>query len=143
MDKNSRVKLRKKLPSVLNKVHNCYILHCGTQYPALDNHANLQAIRLMQMVFPGYSIGHSDHTIGIDAAVAMGAKVIEKPITLETNSARTDQILSAILSELNEMIVRIRRTAFLFGDPVKQPRPEEMEIREFVRKGFAKSICSH
>ena len=97
----------------------------------------------MQMAFPGYAIGYSDHTIGIDAAVAavaMGAKVIEKHFTLDKSLPGTDHILSATPSELNEMIIRIRRTEVLLGDPVKQPQPEEMEIRKFVRTRFAKSV---
>ena len=49
----------------LDRVRECHILHCCTQYPARDDQANLQAIPLMRLAFPEYSIGYSDHTLGI------------------------------------------------------------------------------
>ena len=93
------------------------------------------------MAFPGYSIGYSDHTIGIDAAVAavaMGAQVIEKHFTLDKDLPGTDHILSATPAELREMVVRIRRVEVLLGSPIKQPVPEELQIRDFVRSRWGK-----
>ena len=127
--------------SHLGRVQNCHILHCCTQYPTEDHQANLQAITLLRLAFPGYSIGYSDHTLGIDAAVAavsLGARVIEKHFTLDKNLPGTDHVLSATPTELKEMVQRIRRVEVLLGRPVKQPVPEELEIREFVRGRFPK-----
>ena len=125
----------------LDQVRECHILHCCTQYPTQDHQANLQAIPLLRMAFPGYSIGYSDHTIGIDAAVAavaMGAQVIEKHFTLDKDLPGTDHILSATPAELREMVVRIRRVEVLLGSPIKQPVPEELQIRDFVRSRWGK-----
>ena len=128
--------------SHLEQVRNRYILHCCTQYPTLDHQANLRAIPLMQIAFPGNSIGFSDHTLGLDAsvaAVAMGARVIEKHFTLDKDLPGTDHVLSVTPEELRELVTRIRRTETLLGDPVKQPQPEELEILEFVRSRFPKN----
>lgn len=128
--------------SHLDQVRNKYILHCCTQYPTLDYRVNLRAISQMQIAFPGNSIGFSDHTLGIDAsvaAVALGARVIEKHFTLDKTLPGTDHILSATPEELRELVTRIRRTEILLGDPIKQPQPEELEILEFVRSRFPKN----
>lgn len=125
----------------LDRVDECHILHCCTQYPARDDQANLQAISLMRMAFPDYSIGYSDHTLGIEAAVAavaLGARVIEKHFTLDKDLEGTDHVLSATPVELREMVDRIRRVEILLGRPVKRPVPEEMEILDFVRNRWAK-----
>lgn len=125
----------------LDRVNECHILHCCTQYPAADEQANLQAISVLRMAFPTYSIGYSDHTLGIDApvaAVALGARAVEKHFTLDKELPGTDHVLSADPSELTEMVDRIRRVETLLGRPVKQPVAEELEIREFVRTRFPK-----
>lgn len=127
--------------SHLRQVPHCYVLHCCTQYPALDMQANLQAIATMRNAFPGQIIGYSDHTLGIEAAVAavaLGAQVIEKHFTLGKELPGTDHIVSADPTELKEMIERIRRLEVLLGDGVKQPVAAELEIREFVRNRWAK-----
>lgn len=127
--------------SHLGQVKQCYILHCCTQYPTEDHQANLRAIPLLSMAFPGHAIGYSDHTLGIEAAaaaVAMGAQVVEKHFTLDKSLPGTDHILSVTPAELGEMVQRIRRVEVLLGRPVKQPVPEELDIREFVRGRWLK-----
>ena len=128
--------------SHLDRVRECFILHCCTQYPAQDHQANLSAIPAMQSALPGYAIGYSDHTIGIEAAVAaaaLGARVVEKHFTLDKGLPGTDHVLSATPAELCEMVERIRRVEVLLGSPVKQPVAEELEIKDFVRNRWAKA----
>jgi len=128
--------------SCLDSVAECYILHCCTQYPTQDHQANLHAIPLMSSKFPQHRIGYSDHTIGIDAAVAavaLGATVIEKHFTLSKSLPGTDHVVSATPPEFKDMVQRIRRIEVLLGQPVKEPVPEEIDIREFVRNRFRKS----
>lgn len=125
----------------LPDVENVYVLHCVTQYPVEDGDANLLAIRTLQDEFPQYSIGYSDHSLGIlapIAAVAMGATVIEKHYTLSQSLPGTDHVLSVNTDELKEMISQIRRLETQLGTGIKQPIVAEQEIMEMVRTRWAK-----
>lgn len=116
------------------------ILHCVTQYPARDEDANLRAISTLLETFPDHAVGYSDHTRGIEAAVAaaaLGASVIEKHFTLGKSLPGTDHILSATPEELGEMIQRIRRVERLLGNGAKEPIAAEREIRDAMRSRWA------
>jgi len=97
------------------------ILHCVSCYPTPEEDANLRAIRALEglNVVPGYS----DHTLGIDAAVAavaVGARIIEKHFTVDKNySDFDDHQLSADPADLKEMVRRIREMETLLGNPGK------------------------
>ena len=87
------------------------ILHCVSQYPTEPENVNLNTIAFLQEKYGDFTIGYSDHTIGIAmpiAAVAMGAQVIEKHITLDRKMKGTDQIGSLGPDGLNRMIRDIR-----------------------------------
>ena len=87
------------------------ILHCVSQYPTKPENVNLNTIAFLQEKYSDFTIGYSDHTIGIAmpiAAVAMGAQVIEKHITLDRKMKGTDQIGSLGPDGLNRMIRDIR-----------------------------------
>ena len=125
----------------LSNVKDVYILHCVTAYPCEDADANLLAIQDLKKAFPDYKIGFSDHTIGITApiaAVALGARVIEKHYTLAKTLPGTDHILSVTPDEFREMVKEIQRMELMLGSPEKTPRPAEMKIRELVRARWAK-----
>lgn len=81
--------------NVITKYHdNISILHCVSQYPTEPDNLNLLTIKYLQKHYPQYTIGFSDHTIGIAApivAVGMGAKIIEKHITIDRGMKGTDQ----------------------------------------------------
>ena len=81
---------------VISKHHNdISILHCVSQYPTEPKNVNLNTIPYLIENYSNYIIGYSDHTIGITvpiAAVSMGAKIIEKHITLDRTMKGTDQI---------------------------------------------------
>src|SRR5204863_200440 len=113
------------------------ILQCTSQYPCPDNEANLLAIRALQKAFPQHQIGYSDHTLGTDAcvaAVALGARVVEKHFTLNKKWAEgTDHILSLEPIELKAMIDQIRRVENLLGKEEKAPTAGESTITDFVR----------
>ena len=120
----------------LNSVKECYILHCTTQYPTEPGDANLLAIKTLREAFPDKQIGFSDHTLGITApivAVSLGAKVIEKHITMDKSLPGTDHILSVTPDELKQMVENIREAEQLLGSPEKKPTEGEMEIIEMVR----------
>jgi sialic acid synthase SpsE len=130
--------------SRLGKVPERYVLHCVTQYPAKPGELNLRVIRTLQAVFEDCRAGYSDHSLGIDAclaAVACGARVIEKHFTLDKGLPGTDHVLSVTPEELRELITRIRHLETMLGSPVKQPTPRELAIRESVRGRFAKGAA--
>lgn len=80
---------------MITKYHNnISILHCVSQYPTHPKNVNLKTINYLLKNYSDYIIGYSDHTIGIStpvAAVAMGAEIIEKHITLDRRMKGTDQ----------------------------------------------------
>lgn len=115
------------------------ILHCSTEYPALFHEVNLKAMHTMLEAFPGVSIGYSDHTPGIEipiAAVALGARVIEKHFTLDRNMEGPDHKASLEPHELEKMVSSIRHVETAIGDGIKTPCPSEVKNREIVRKSI-------
>jgi sialic acid synthase SpsE len=95
------------------------ILHCVSQYPTRPENVNLNTITWLKREYPMYSIGYSDHTIGISsavAAVALGAEVIEKHITLDRRLRGTDQAGSLSPDGLRRMVRDIRVTERGLGE---------------------------
>lgn len=97
---------------VISKYHsNISILHCVSQYPTEPKNVNLNTITYLLKNYKEYVIGYSDHTIGIStpvAAVAKGAKVIEKHITLDRRMKGTDQAGSLGPDGVHRMVRDIR-----------------------------------
>lgn len=94
------------------------ILHCVSEYPTQPANVNLNTIKFLQKNYSQYMIGYSDHTIGIAtpvAAVAMGAQIIEKHITLDRNMKGTDQAGSLGIDGMNRMMRDIRMLEMQFG----------------------------
>lgn len=97
---------------VITKYHSdLSILHCVSQYPTEPKNVNLKSIKYLIDNYKNFNIGYSDHTIGIStplAAVAMGAKIIEKHITLDRRMKGTDQAGSLGLDGVHKMVRDIR-----------------------------------
>ena len=97
---------------VITKHHeNISILHCVSQYPTEYQNVNLRTITYLKQHYPKYTIGYSDHTIGIStplSAVALGAEIIEKHITLDRQMKGTDQIGSLAIDGIYRMMRDIR-----------------------------------
>ena len=97
---------------VLNRHHeDISILHCVSEYPTRPENVNLNTLKWLQKKYPNHVIGYSDHTIGIStpvAAVAMGAQIIEKHITLDRRLKGTDQAGSLGPDGLRRMVRDIR-----------------------------------
>jgi len=94
------------------------ILHCVSEYPTHPENVNLYTINYLIENYPEFTIGYSDHTIGISApiaAVAMGAKIIEKHITINRAMKGTDQKGSLGIDGLNRMVRDIRLLEKSFG----------------------------
>lgn len=113
---------------------NLSILHCVSQYPTQPQNVNLKTITYLQKNYPQFAIGYSDHTIGIStpvAAVAMGAKIIEKHITLDRKMKGTDQAGSLGIDGINRMVRDIRVMEMSLGK-------EEIFIEEGVKSSRVK-----
>ncbi len=146
----------------LKRIKDLYIMHCVSEYPtgplleqrglkALSpQDVRLNMMRILMALFPQHKIGYSDHTVGIlapVAAVALGAAVIEKHITLDRKTPvenflqgkeylGTDHVLSLEPEELREMVRQIREVEQMLG-PWKWERSEgEIILREFLRERF-------
>lgn len=116
-----------------------YILHCNTEYPTPMKDVNLLAMLEIKNKF-NVEIGYSDHTLGIEvasAAVALGAKVIEKHFTLDRSLPGPDQLASLELVELKEMVASIRNIELaISGNGIKEPSSSELKNMEIVRKSI-------
>jgi sialic acid synthase SpsE len=114
------------------------VLHCVVDYPTAPADANLLAIRDLQQL--RVTVGYSDHTVGIDAAVlsvALGARVIEKHFTIAKDySAFRDHQLSADPAELAELVRRVREAARMLGDGRKRPGEKERAAVPKVRRSI-------
>lgn len=129
----------------LGRVPHVVIMHCVTQYPVRDDDAHLKAIGVLRQEFSGYPIGYSDHTLGLVAcvaAVALGATVLEKHVTMDKSLPGTDHVLSATPDELRELVAQIRRVERLLGQARKAPVDAEVAIRDVVRRRFPKPETS-
>jgi len=94
------------------------ILHCVSEYPTHPAHVNYNTIPYLLENYGEYTIGYSDHTVGISApviAAAMGAKVIEKHITLDRRMKGSDQAGSLGPDGVNRMIRDLRLLEMGFG----------------------------
>jgi N,N'-diacetyllegionaminate synthase len=114
------------------------VLHCSTEYPAPMDEVNLQAMPTMGRAF-GVQFGYSDHTDGIEvaiAAVAMGASVIEKHFTLDRALPGPDHRASIEPEELARMVRSIRNIELALGDCVKRPSASEEKNRLVARKSL-------
>jgi N,N'-diacetyllegionaminate synthase len=104
------------------------LLHCNTQYPTPLADANLRAMTTLAETFTECRVGYSDHTPGINCAVAaagMGATVIEKHFTLDKNMPGPDHAASMNPIQLMDMVRSVREVELALGDGVKQPTPSE------------------
>jgi N,N'-diacetyllegionaminate synthase len=112
------------------------VLHCTTEYPTPMNEVNLSAMQNIGKAF-GVAVGYSDHTRGIEvaiAAVAMGATIIEKHFTLDRNLAGPDHQASLEPSELKAMVAAIRNIEIALGDGIKRITPGEAKNKPVVSK---------
>ena len=152
---------KKKLPIILstglstfqevkdavNTIYNAgnkelILLQCVSNYPIEPKDANLRVMHTLEKEF-NIPIGYSDHTMGFEvslAAVAMGAKVIEKHFTLDPYAPGVDHIASLGPKELKEMISQIRNVESAFGSSVKKVVGIEKEIRRVHRVSIVSKV---
>ena len=121
------------------------VLHCTTEYPAPPEEVNLRAMQAMAHSF-GVAVGYSDHTDGIAvpiAAVARGAIVIEKHLTLDRSMPGPDHKASLEPDQFASMVRGIRTIEQALGDGIKRPTPSEQANLPVVRKSLVAACPIH
>jgi N,N'-diacetyllegionaminate synthase len=119
-------------------LENITVLHCNTEYPSPFEDVNLRAMQTIGHAF-GLAIGYSDHTTGIEvavAAVALGAAVLEKHFTLDRNLPGPDHKASLEPDELKAMVRAIRNIEKALGNGIKRPSPSEAKNKTIARKSL-------
>lgn len=114
------------------------LLHCVSSYPADPGDVNLKVMETMEREFK-IPIGFSDHTFGIViavAAVALGAKVLEKHFTLNRHLLGPDHKASLEPQELLHLVKAIRQVEMAMGDGLKRPVPGERNILQVARRSL-------
>lgn len=114
------------------------LLHCNTQYPTPMCDVNLRAMEQLAALHPG-AVGYSDHTVGIEvpvAAVAMGARIIEKHFTLDRNLPGPDHKASLEPAELASMVSAIRNIELAIGSGEKHVSDSERPNIVVARKSI-------
>lgn len=117
------------------------LLHCTTEYPTPMEDVNLRAMISLKSAF-GVEVGYSDHTPGIEipiAAVALGARVIEKHFTLDRSLPGPDHQASLEPQELKAMVDAIRNIERALGDGIKRPSASELKNKPIARKSLVAS----
>lgn len=144
--------LRPDSPGSLSDLHEAYflpeagavlrervtLLHCTSDYPADVADVNLLAMTTLEATF-GLPVGYSDHTLGMTtaiAAVARGATVIEKHLTLDKSMEGPDHRASASPQEFASLVEGIRQVEASLGSARKIPTAREIENRRVMRKGL-------
>lgn len=123
-------------------LHDVVVLHCTSAYPAPDKTLNLLAMQSMARDLH-IAVGYSDHSLGIEApvaAVALGATVIEKHVTLDRNLPGPDHSASLEPDEFLRMVQGIRRVSAMLGDGVKAPLPQELDTARVARRSVVAAV---
>lgn len=114
------------------------LLQCTTNYPADPADANLKAIATLRGAL-GLPVGYSDHTVGMEtalAAVALGACIVEKHLTLDTSLPGPDHRASLDPPAFRRFVDGIRIVSAALGDGVKRPAASEAANRDIVRRSI-------
>lgn len=112
------------------------ILHCVSNYPASAASSNLKTLATLDQAF-GLPVGYSDHTLGGSAAIAaaaLGARCIEKHLTLDKTMDGPDHAASSEPGELRQIFAAVREVEMMLGTPVKACTPEERSTASAARK---------
>ena len=118
--------------------HDLALLQCTSDYPSKPADANLLAMRTMHDSFR-VTVGYSDHTLGYEvacAAVALGAKILEKHFTLDRRLPGPDHAASAEPEELARYVSAVRNVEKALGSPQKIPTEAELATAKVARKSL-------
>lgn len=119
-----------------NGAKDIVIFKCTSTYPATPENTNLQTIPVFQSIFEDAVIGLSDHTMGIGAsvaAIALGARVIEKHFTLRRAEGGVDSAFSLEPEELKSLVIETERAFLALGNVQLDTQKSEKKSRQFRR----------
>ena len=122
-----------------NNFYNYVILHCVSCYPTKHDDLNLKSITTLKNEYPKNDIGFSDHTLGNKASiysVCLGATYIEKHFTLDKKMEGPDHRASLNPEELYNFVSEIKECEIMLGNGEKRCRPNEIEVRDKVRRSL-------
>ena len=114
------------------------LLHCISNYPPRIEDINVKAMVTMNRAF-NLPVGYSDHSLGLVAplaAVALGACVIEKHITINKTLPGPDHPHALEVDEFTEMVRQIRHLELALGSGIKEPVEAEIPERGWARRGI-------
>lgn len=114
------------------------VLHCNTEYPTPMQDVNLRAMLSIAQAF-NVEVGYSDHTDGIEvaiAAVALGARMLEKHLTLDRNLPGPDHKASLEPDAFKAMVTAVRNIEQALGSTVKYPSPSEVKNKPIARRSL-------
>jgi len=114
------------------------LLHCTSEYPCPIDSVNLKAMNSLSQKFKR-PVGYSDHTLGSEvavAAVAAGAKIIEKHFTLDTSMKGPDHASSLNPKDFFNFVRAVRRTEIIMGSKIKETAPLEQKNKKLVRRSL-------
>ena len=135
----STIKEVEKATNEVYRYHsNLTLLHCTSSYPAPIEEVNLKAMLTLKDSFK-CAVGYSDHTLGVEvsiAAVALGAKVIERHITLDKGMLGPDHQASLDLEEFSYLVQCIRNIEKAMGDGIKKSTHSEQETISMGRRSI-------
>lgn len=118
------------------------LLHCVSSYPAAAEEVNLRAMETLAEVFD-VPVGYSDHTLGIEvalAAVALGACVVEKHFTLDRTRPGPDHRASIEPDELAALVAGVRRVELALGHGRKERAPSEQDVAAVARRSLVAAV---
>ncbi len=128
-----------QLVQFLNKINASYaLLHCNSTYPAPYHDINLNFIKTLREKFD-CPVGYSGHEAGVSvslAAAALGARIIEKHITLDRLQEGPDHRASLLPEEFTELVQQIRTVETSLGDDTRFPSRGEYLNRETLSKSL-------
>lgn len=132
-----------EIEEALNTMHSCnnekvILLHCVSSYPAPIEEVNLRVINTLSQIFQ-VPVGFSDHTHSLSVpivAVALGARVIEKHLTLDKKMPGPDHKASADPEEFGRIVEGIREVELALGSFTKKPTQSEEKIKKAMRRSI-------
>jgi N,N'-diacetyllegionaminate synthase len=130
------------LTSAGTQLEQITVLHCNTEYPTPVKNVNLRCMQTIAQAFQ-VRVGYSDHTLGIElpiAAVALGASIIEKHLTLDRNLPGPDHKSSLLTQEYKAMVQAIRNIEIALGNGIKKPSSDEEKNKDFIRKSIVAKV---
>lgn len=133
----------KEIKNTINKLKkygnkDITIMHCVSSYPAQKKYLNLNIIDSIKEKFD-QEVGYSDHSLGDEAslaAVAKGARVIEKHVTISRKFNGPDHKSSMTILELKNLIKKIRTLELILGSRRKNFSKDEKNVQKVARKSL-------